>query len=307
MSTLSFLVNEDAAEVERQMAAERSLALRRMLLGIMVAALMITIAERFVKRSAFEPIALAAFISELGSLCVFLSVPIWFALFRPLGRKAVRYAGAVYLLSAAVMALVDFTTKVGLREELHKSPRVDSPVLLIGLVMFLPALGIFYVARKFPVASGRIGLDLRRLRKEDVIVGLIAGALLGLHLLVMASILGRSLRLLSHFYLVWIIAYEIGFQSLAEELFFRGFVFNYLHNYMGWGMWRSAFVSGVANVVVYLVKYQWGGLTVYALATLFYVLTMALGNALIFRWRNNVISCWVSNVVFSLMATAVVS
>ncbi|HDN79849.1 MAG: hypothetical protein DRI61_03130 [Chloroflexi bacterium] len=301
MSTLAFLVNEDAELVERQLTEERRYARFLGILTLVVAALVVGVTERTV-----NSIALSAFISEVGSLCLYLFAPMWFILWRRMGKRAFRYSLAVYAFSVAVMALVDYTTKMGLTKPLHISPRAEDPILMLGFLMLLPWAPFLLVARKYPSEARRVGLCFSRWA-ENIGIGLLAGLALGVHLLTVALIIRHPVFPRKIPYTLWMVFYEFGIQSMSEELFFRGFLFNYLHNYEGWGMWKSAFITAFANVLIYMMKTSWTELAFVTLAALFYILTMAVMNALLYRWRNNILCCWMSNVFFSLTTTLVVS
>ncbi len=305
MSTLAFTVREEAPEIERTLERENRWALILMAVTLLSAIGVVAISEWAIKRPTGS-IALSAFVSEAGSLCLYFLAPVWFMLWRQKEEKALRIALLFYLFNLLVMALVDCTTKGGLWQELHLSPRIHSPRLLWGLLMLLPWLPLALLVRRYPSGAQRIGLGTASWG-ENVLVGLLAGALLGAHMLLVVTALGRKLIINPWPYILWLLGYELGIQSLGEELFFRGFLFNYLHNYRGKGFWLSAFLSGLLNVAVYMVKGLWVGYAPLALGAQFYILTMAMLNAALFQWRGNLLSCWASNALFSLMASMVVS
>lgn len=305
MSSIAFVAKEEAREVEKVLLQEKRLAKILLITTILSATGIVAISEWAIKKPTGS-IALSAFVSEAGSICFYFLAPVWFMLWRQKREKALTVALSFYLFNLAVMALVDYLTKSGLRQELHLSPRIYSPVLLWGLLMLLPWLPLALLARRYPSGAQRIGLSTVEWR-ENVFVGLLAGALLGAHMLLVVTAIGRKLILNPWPYVVWLLGYELGIQSLGEELFFRGFLFNYWHNYKGMGFWSSAFLSGLLNVVVYMVKALWISYAPLTLGAQFYILTMAIMNAALFRLRGSLLTCWVSNALFSLLASLVVS
>ncbi len=304
MSSLAFVVREETPEIERTIERENRWAFILIAVTLLSAIGVVAISEWAIKKPTGS-IALSAFISEAGSLCLYFLAPIWFMLWRQKEENALKIALLVYLFNLAVMASVDYLTKGGLRQELHLSPRIHSPRLLWGLLMLLPWLPLALLARRYPAGAQRIGLGATGWR-ENVLIGLLAGGLLGAHMLLVVTALGKKLILNPWPYLVWLLGYELGIQSLGEELFFRGFLFNYLHNYRGAGFWSSAFLSGFLNILVYMVKALWVSYAPLTLGAQFYILTMAVVNAALFRLRGNLLICWASNAVFSLLASLVV-
>lgn len=304
MSSLAFIVKEEAAEIERTLVQENKLARIFIVITIFSAIFVVAISEWAVKKPTGN-IALSAFISEAGSICLYFLAPIWFMLWRQKGEKALKIAFSFYLFSLILMAAVDYLTKSGLRQELHLSQRVSSAGLGWGLLMLLPWLPLALLAKSYPLSAQRIGLSGIGW-KENIFIGLLAGAFLGAHMLLVVTAIGRKLFFNPWPYTVWLLGYELGIQSLGEELFFRGFLFNYWHNYRGMGFWSSAFLSGFLNVAVYMVKALWISYAPLTMGAQFYIMTMAVTNAVLFRWRGSILSCWASNALFSLLASLVV-
>lgn len=305
MSSIAFIVKEEAHEIERVLLQENRLAKILLIVTLLSAIGIVAISEWAIKKPTGS-IGLSAFVSEAGSICLYFLAPVWFMLWRQKGEKALPVAFSLYLFNLTVMALVDYLTKSGLRQELHLSSRIYSPVLLWGLLMLLPWFPLAMLASRYPSGAQRIGLSTVNLG-ENIFIGLLAGALLGAHMLLVVTAIGKKLIFNPWPYVIWLLGYELGIQSLGEELFFRGFLFNYWHNYKGVGFWSSAFLSGLLNVAVYMVKALWVRYAPLSLGAQFYILTMAIMNAALFRWRGNLLTCWVSNALFSLLASMVVS
>ncbi len=305
MSSLAFLVNEEASKIENIIRRENQLARILITVTIISAIFVVAFSEWVIKRPTGS-IGLSAFISEAGSICLYFLAPIWFMLWRQKEEEALKIALLFYSFNLALMALVDYLTKAGLRQELHLSPQVNNPKLLWGLLMLLPWVPLIILALRYPSGAQRIGLGTSGW-KENIALGLLTGALLGAHMLLVVTAMGRKLILNPWPYSLWLLGYELGIQSLGEELFFRGFLFNYWHNYQGRGFWSSAFLTGFFNVLVYMVKSLWVSFAPLTIGAQFYILTMAVVNAALFRWRGSILSCWLSNAVFSLTASLVVS
>ncbi len=305
MSSLVFIVREETAEIEKILGKEKKWANILILVTLFSAICVVAVSEWAIKKPTGS-IALSAFVSEAGSICLYFLAPVWFMLWRQKGERALKIALLFYIFNLLLMASVDYLTKSGLREELHLSQRIYSPRLLWGLFMLLPWVLFALLVKHCPLCAQRVGLGTAGWR-ENLLIGLMAGAFLGSHMLLVTTAIGRRLVLNPWPYTAWLLGYELGIQSLGEELFFRGFLFNYLHNYLGKGFWFSAFLGGLFNVSVYMVKALWVSYAPLTLGAQFYILTMAIVNAALFRWRGSVLSCWVSNALFSLLASLVVS
>ncbi len=305
MSSLAFLVNEEAHKIEDIIRRENQLARTLIVVTIVSATFVVAFSEWVIKKTTGN-IGLSAFISEAGSICLYFLAPIWFMLWRQKEEEALKIALLFYSFNLVIMALVDYLTKGGLRQELHLSPQVNNPKLLFGLLMLLPWVPLITLSLRNPSGAQRIGLGTANW-KENVFVGILAGAFLGAHMLLVVTAMGRKLIFNPWPYSLWLLGYELGIQSLGEELFFRGFLFNYWYNYRGKGFWAAAFLTGVFNVLVYMVKALWISFAPLTLGAQFYIMTMAIVNAALFRWRGSILSCWISNAIFSLAASLVVS
>jgi membrane protease YdiL (CAAX protease family) len=103
-------------------------------------------------------------------------------------------------------------------------------------------------------------------------------------------------------YAAWHVFYELGLQSSAEEIFFRGVVFNYLYNWQDEGFWRAAAISSALNVSLYLPKTQWTASPEVVVGVFFYVFIAGMIYAGLYRWFRSLLPSYVCNVTVSLIS-----
>jgi hypothetical protein len=210
----------------------------------------------------------------------------------------------VYVGGLAIMGLVGFLTKRGLMGLLVDSPRASEPILLAGLAMllFLPLVG--RIAQRYPTDMNHIGVGpvypRSRLRLY-ILAGLATGLLIGLHFWLTTTAVGMDFQLKPWPYVVWQVCYEIGPQSLTEELFLRGVIFNEFFFIRGWNFWAAALTAAGFELLSLGVKqdYSVDILTVAGVA--FYTVVAGLVSAGLFRWSRSVVPGYVNNIVFSIV------
>ncbi|RMF26258.1 MAG: hypothetical protein D6759_19925, partial [Chloroflexi bacterium] len=151
-------------------------------------------------------------------------------------------------------------------------------------------------------AMRRVGLDFRHWRTQ-LPVGASVGLLIGTHLLAVITLskLGSpSWKPWPYFF--WQTCYEIGPQSLPEELFLRGVVFNELYFSRGFGFWMAAFLTAGLEAATVLVKHHFSTDPLIIVGAAFYSLVAAFAASALFRWSRSILPGYASNVVFSLMS-----
>jgi hypothetical protein len=249
-----------------------------------------------------DSVAWRAFLSEAFSWCLYAAVAVWYGLRRRPGT-AWRVALMVYGGGLAIMGLVGIFTKRGLTDLMVESPRASEPILLAGVAMllFLPLIG--RIAQRYPIDMNRIGLGpvypRSRLRLY-ILAGLTVGLLIGVHFWLTTKAVGMGFQLKPWPYMVWQVCYQVGPQSLTEELFMRGVVFNEFFFVRGWNFWAAALAAAGLELLSLLVKqdYNVDILTIAGVA--FYTIVVGVASAGLFRWARSVAPGYANNVVFGV-------
>jgi len=249
-------------------------------------------------------VAWRAFLAEALSLCLYAAMSVWYAL-RRWPETARRMAFLVYVIGLSIMGVVDVVTKRGLSESLVDSTRADDPILLAGVLMllFLPLIG--WVVWRHPVEMGRIGIGRVYPRSRlalFVLVGLGVGLLVSAHFWLTAKIAGMDFEAKPWPYLAWQFFYEVGPQSLTEELFLRGVVFNELFFVRTWNFWAAALAASSLELLSLLVKQDYSVSALVIAGAVFYTLVSSIASAGLFRWSRSVVPGYVNNVVFGVLS-----
>jgi hypothetical protein len=249
-----------------------------------------------------DTVAWRSFLSEALSFCLYAAAVVWYA-FRSRPRTGWRMAVMVYLVGLAVMGLVSLFTKRGLRTLLVDSPRANEPTLLAGVVMlmFLPLFG--WIARRYPFEMGQVGLGPVYPRSRlglFITAGLAAGTLIGLHFWLTTRAVGMDFQSKPWPYMVWQVCYEVGPQSLTEELFMRGVVFNEFFFGRGWSFWAAALTASGLELLSLVVKQDYGADILIVAGVVFYTIVVSVVSAGLYRWSRSLVSGYTNNVVFSL-------
>ncbi len=294
MSVQAFHVSEDWAQITRRMCRERVYTGMAILAVVAVSTGLVAMFDRLPL-----PVAWSSFTVEAVSLCLYGAVAIGYALRHRAEVWAV--TAGVYGAGLALMAVTDWLTKSNLSVLLVDSPRVQSPVLYAGVVMLLYWGVLIWLIRRFPDEMRAIGLSGARWGAWAV-AGLITGLILGGHLLFTVTTAAKmSLAPRPWPYTLWSLCYEVGVQSIAEELFFRGVAFNYLYRVAGRNFWLSAIVTSLLNVMALIVKAGWSANLLLSLGTLFYAFGMGMVSAALFSRSRSIVPGFVNNVVFSMV------
>jgi hypothetical protein len=332
VSTLIYSIREDLSEQTAQIEQDH----RRVYRAIFLVAVAIGPGVFLVDRLA-ATMAWRSFLAEALSLCLYAAVAVWYGLrvVRPAvgqhSRTAWYMALTVYVIGLVIMGIVDFSTKGNLRAPLVSSSRANDPVLWVGALMisFVPLLG--WVAWHYPDKMGRVGLsfirplsnrwgewrqtEARALVKSvptlissqqkltvQILVGLGVGSLIGVHFWLMTRTAGITLDVKPWPYVAWQSFYELGPQSLTEELFLRGVVFNHLYFWRGRSFWVAALMASGLELLSLLVKPDNSRDVRIILGVIFYTLASSIASAGLFRWSRSVVPGYVSNVVFSVVS-----
>ena len=238
-----------------------------------------------------------SFAAEALSYGLFLAIPVWYAFRRHADGR--RKAIIVYLLFLIIMLVNDLIIKGGLTGELASSPRADSPLLYFSSSMLLIWLVPLWLVRVYPLQARSIGLNFERLGYK-VLYGTLGAVILIAHLWVTMLYSGSSLTLKPWPFLLFTCFYEVASQSLSEELFFRGFLFNYLYHVRQQRLRWSVVLVSLLNMSIYIVKFRTSGDLHNLFGPIFYALVMAVLNTVLFRQFGGIIPGLVLNILFSI-------
>lgn len=292
MLTDVIFVRKDWVAIAREMQRDK-----RRILIVVVTAMLLATAGVFVTLSLHIDKGPESFVSEALSFGVFLAVPVWYA-FRH-RADGWRKAFVVYLLFLAVMLVNDWVIKRGLDSELVSSPRANEPLLYVSASMLLIWLVPLWMVRVHPVQARSIGLSFRRAGRQ-VLHGGLGAAILIVHVWVTLRYSGLPLSLKPLPYVLFTLCYKAAVQSLTEEMFFRGFLFNYLYCIRQEQLWQTAILVSLLNVLVYLAKFRAPAGLYELLGYVFYVFVMAMMNAILYRRWGGILPGLILNVLFSM-------
>lgn len=288
-------VREDWEAITQRMGVERQRMLWRILGIVAISATLLWVIQRLPLSVAWD-----AFLGEMVSLNLYLAAGVWYALrFR---RGALRVAAVTYSGLALITALSNYLTKAGLPLPFAEGAPHAGSGLYRGVVMMLvwPLLGL--LMRRYPDGMRGLGLNFSTPGRQ-VLYGLLGATVIAAHLIFTGHYSGaltfgpKPLP-----YVAWQVFYELGLQSSAEEIFFRGVVFNYLYNWRGEGFWGAAIVSSALNVLLYLPKTQWTASPVVAVGAIFYVFIAGMIYAGLYHWFRSLVPSYVCNVTVSLVS-----
>jgi len=289
--TGSIFIRKNWADIAQDMQREHRhiLSVVGVVMLLATAGVLVTLALRMDK-------AIESFIAEALSYGLFLAVPVWYAFRR---RDGKRKAIIVYLLFLAVMLINDWLIKGGLQGELAASSRAASPRLLISMSMLLIWIVPLWMMRAHPVQARSIGLDFERAGYK-ILYGALGGGILISHLWVTLFYSASPFRTKPGLYFLFTFCYEVGAQSLSEEIFFRGFLFNYLYNVRRVRVQWAIILVSLLNVSIYLVKFRATGGLYELLGPAFYAFVMAMLNAILLRRLGGILPGLILNVLFSM-------
>jgi hypothetical protein len=274
--------------------AQRTRRDHRRVLSIAALVMLLATAGVYATLSLNLDKGLESFTAEALSYGLFLAVPVWYA-FRH-QRNGWQKAVGVYLFFLAVMLVNDLIIKGGLRVELVNSPRANAPRLGISVSMLLIWLVPLWLMRAHPAQARAIGLNFERAGPK-ILYGILGATILIAHLWVTLLYAEASLGAKPWPFLLFSCCYEIAAQSLSEELFFRGFLLNYLHHVR---QHLSMVLVSLLNVLIYVVKFRTSGETIDLFGPAFYAFVMAMLNAALYRQLGGILPGLIVNVLFSM-------
>jgi hypothetical protein len=300
VSTLIYSVQTD--EIKQQSLVEQD---RRQVYGAIILVAIAIGPGVFLVENLIGTVAWRSFLAEALSLCLYAAVAVWYGL-RHRPKVAWRVALAVYVIGLGIMGLVDYLAKQGQSVLLVDSTLTGESILFwIGslMVCFVPLLG--WVVWRYPREMRQVGLyfGLSRSRLLRYIGGgLGIGFLVCLHFWLTTRAIGMEMDVKPWPYMAWQFFYEIGPQSLPEELFMRGVVFNELYFGRSWNFWIAALATSGLELLSLLVKQDYSTDVIMIVGVIFYTVVSSVASAGLFRWSRNVIPGYVNNVFFGVVS-----
>ena len=236
-----------------------------------------------------------AIISEVGSYAIFVGVFCWIAWYRqPHGWRRALIITAVW---AGISILVALLTKRHLEAHFLSAGTGAAPHLYWGLLFLIPVWLTLQLARHDSRIQAN-GCSMRALGLQ-ITSGVLAGGIISFHFITtirFSGITAVSLKPLP--YVSWTLGYEL-FQSLAEELFFRGVLLRSLQQIYKLNFWQAMALTTLANLSIFLIKTSWHDPMNLA-GLILYLGMLSVANCLQFRYFQSILPGYVTNICFSV-------
>jgi membrane protease YdiL (CAAX protease family) len=140
-------------------------------------------------------------------------------------------------------------------------------------------------------------------RLQATFLGTVAGILLLFQQLLAAVFAGAALHGIERqplLYVQWFVTVVV-VHAVAEELIFRGAIFDYLHKVRGISLWWAVLVTLLLNLLIYLPlippDLSQGQLTIFLLQPAMLAVTCSL----LWSWERGVSACLACNITFRLL------
>jgi hypothetical protein len=241
---------------------------------------------------------------SIASFSVFCILPLWHV-YRQQNhaRRLILLTSVLFLAIAAIGSL----TRPVPMQMAAAGARSPWPVGLSVLVLATSWLILAWSYRAFPSRMRQLGITPVGWIL-NLILGAAVGGILGFHLLLSADFLpgSKSLQMPAWPVAIWIICYYAGFQSMAEELLFRGLSLPILSEGLRHPFWKAAVYITFLNLLIYLVwiQYSWyAGIWFWLVA---YRTILYLANAFLRQRQKSVLAGLTASVVFHLFVAAIV-
>lgn len=255
-------------------------------------------------RPAVRPALLRALGAVLGGMAAALTLAA--------GLERMGGLGAEMGRALAGAAVHGGFVALGWLVALEGRPGWGGPALRIGVV----ALGAFFLARVSPWGAlalwavpvallvesarrpelARIGLGWPR-RGRAVLLGAVAGAFLGTHLLLSATrTLGYPVGIVSVPAYVALVSYDAGANALSAEWLFRGALFS--HWWRVWGFWAAVTLSTGMSLVRYLLDPSLPRTLEVAAGAIFYLALLGVASCVLRAWSGSLLPGYVATVAF---------
>lgn len=288
MSLLAFERADQSAHAERRPRLSRSAGA-----GIAGCLLATWAVSLLVRTTHFEVSSIA---QELSSYVLYVGLWGWLSWHNRPHR--LRNTLVVLALWAATSVLVGRLTKSGLTAHFLETDAATQPRLYWGLLFWVPVV-IMWIWSRRDVVLRVGGLSLRNWSWQ-LITALCTATVISVHFITSIHFSGvAKLSLKPAPYMAWMFGYE-AYQSLAEELFFRGVVMRFLLVRYSLNLWQATALTTLLNLSLFLLRTNWHqpllliGLVVY--------LSLISGAACVLYWRfQSVVPGWLTNVAVSLV------
>lgn len=231
---------------------------------------------------------------------ILLSVGGWALTRTPLqnlaGFLTVAIAGVLSLLVTVVVAS-------WLQVDLQLAVQGQWSYTILSLIpLLITVFGTLYFIYKH-CATSMFCSAMSTWRLQATFLGTLAGILLLFQQLLAAVFAGAALHGIERqplLYVQWVVTVVV-VHSVAEELIFRGAIFDYLHKVRGIALWWSVFVTLLLNLLVYLPlippDLSPGQLTIFLLQPTMLAITCSL----LWSWERGVNACLACNITFRLL------
>jgi hypothetical protein len=238
------------------------------------------------------------------SSVLYLLIPFW-VIYRS-GEKEYRKISITALIYIGAGVLSWFTYPSSLKPEMvHFS---SLPVFFVLLVPLVSGMWVLIASQGLPQKIRALGLvaDSWLL---NILIGVAAGGMLGLHLLLTTILLpGSKFPMMPDgSALLWLLCFQVGLSALGEELLFRGLGFSLLFDGLKNPLWMVAIQLTVFNVLIYLVQAFISPTIIAGLIVVLYRLLLSLLNTAMRHQQGSLIPGLISNVILSTVLWIIVS
>lgn len=181
-------------------------------------------------------------------------------------------------------------------------------VVLVLLVPFASGVWILIATKDSPQKIKALGL-MADGWLLNILIGVAAGLMLGLHLLLTTILLPGSKfpQMPDGSALLWLLCFQIGLSALGEELLFRGLGFSLLFDGLKNPLWMVVIQLTVFNVLIYLVQVFVSPTIIAGMIIVLYRLLLSLLNTALRYQQASLIPGLVSNVIVSIFLWVVLA
>lgn len=229
------------------------------------------------------------------SSAVFLSFALWVV------HREGRSGKIAALVLSALLLACGFATALSKPSAPGQSGLL--PIQFAGLAGLVIWVVCLWSWRSRPEEMRLAGFHFRHWAGQ-ILLGLAAGASLGLHFMLTANHwLDRSVALDNPQYSLWALLFLIGVSAPAEEFFLRGAAFRLLYDESESSYWQVAFQISLINLLIYLVPLYFmssNGIAPWIVIwILLYRLAYSLTVTFLRQQRASLLACIACNLVFN--------
>lgn len=227
----------------------------------------------------------------------YLLIPFW-VIYRSSNKEYQKFfLTALIFIGSGVLSW--FTLPVSL--QVNSTRFSPLPVILVLLVPLASGIWILIASKDAPQKMRALGL-MADGWLWNLLIGLTAGFMLGLHLLLTTILLpgSRFPQMPDGSALLWFLCFQIGLSAIGEELLFRGLGYSLLFDGLKNPLWMVAIQLTVFNVLIYLVQVFVSPTIVAGMIIVLYRLLLSLLNTALRCHQGNIIPGLVSNIILSV-------